>query len=79
MIPSPDVTISVAQWAFALALLPAVWRRQAPPFLTCALTAAGMLAITVSQARLGLWYSVASASAGTLLWAILAAQTLGRK
>jgi hypothetical protein len=70
-----DLLLSIVQWGFIAALMPTLLHKtQKPTVTTCAFTALGMLAITITYISLELWAAVASSSLLTLAWVVLAHQ-----
>jgi hypothetical protein len=66
-----DVVIGIGSVSFSLALLPAIWRRQPPPVITCALTTFWLWVYAVVFITLSLWFSAITGSVTALCWTIL--------
>lgn len=71
-----DALFGIGSVCFALALVPAVIRRQPPPTLTCALTAFWLWVFVGCYQGLGYTFSVISGSVTAALWTVLWAQRL---
>jgi len=64
---------------FAVALVPAVAKKQGPPLISCIMTGLGMTAIIICYITLGgLGFAGASTSVTAALWWILAWQEFSR-
>lgn len=69
-----DTAIAVSVFAFNIALLPSVIKKQKPNLATSLLTAIFLLPQLAAFYSLSLWYSFAMAAINAALWATLAAQ-----
>lgn len=71
-----NLAFGIGSVCFSLALLPAVLRRQPPPFFTCALTAFWLWIFTVCYISLGYVFSFIAGGVTAALWTVLAAQAI---
>lgn len=71
-----DAIFLLGNVVFLAALLPALSRRQAPPFVTCALTGTVVWIFALNFATIGLWASAAGNAAVAFCWTLLALQWL---
>ena len=73
-----DYAIMTIQWAFAVALVPALRGEAKPDRRTCAMTGGLLYALAAIFATLGLWAAVASSAVVANLWAALLIQQVRR-
>jgi hypothetical protein len=71
-----DTAIALCQLAFVPDTLPTILGPDKPALATSIANSLTVATIAVTQATLGLWLSVATAGAISLVWATLAAQRL---
>jgi hypothetical protein len=71
-----DTVIALCQLSFVPALLPTIRGTEKPALTTCVMNAVIVSAIAVTQATLGLWYSVSTSSLTVVAWIILTIQKL---
>lgn len=69
-----DYAITAIQFAFAGALLPAIFGTKKPDRWTCALTASLLYALAVIFLTLDLWLSTASSALVAAAWTVLLVQ-----
>jgi hypothetical protein len=69
-----DLVYSIGQWVFIVALLPSVFSKNKPAFVSSLTTGTVLLVYVFTMASLNLWVSSASTSITCLVWYILAFQ-----
>lgn len=69
-----NLAFGMGSVCFALALLPAVARRESPPLSTCLLTAFWLWVFAACYWSLGYTFSLVADGATALLWTVLALQ-----
>jgi hypothetical protein len=70
-----DIVISLCQILFLFSFIPS-FRGSKPAAATSVMNVALVLAITVSQATLGLWFSASTSTLVAACWAALAVQKI---
>ena len=73
-----DVVLSVGQLVFAVALVPAIRAKEKPPLITSVMSGLVLATFAVAFATLGLWFSAATVAVVSVLWLVVAYQTLRR-
>lgn len=73
-----EIFIMVANFLFALALIPSIRGKSKPPRSTCAWTAALLYGCAASLASLGLWLAAAGAVICGIAWTVLLVQKRGK-
>lgn len=71
-----DMVIAACQFGFVLAFIPTLRSNDKPAVATSVMNVILVLTITFCFITLGLWFSVATASAITVCWAIVAVQKI---
>lgn len=71
-----DTVIALCQLSFVPALIPTIRGAEKPALTTCIMNAVIVCAIAVTQATLGLWYSVSTSSLTVIAWIVLTVQKL---
>lgn len=66
-----NLTLAVTSWVFSAALLPSIVRRRPPHPLSSLVTAAGLVAVGVAEAGLGLALAAGSTWLSSALWLAL--------
>lgn len=74
-IPWQDFVLSLGNLVFFIALLPSIFSKDKPAFLTSTMTAFFLTTFGIVYATLGLWFSVAGVFLSALGWTILAFQS----
>lgn len=69
-----DIVLTVANFIFVVALLPAILSDEKPPVLTSVTTAIALVMIATANASLGLWFAGATVTIASVLWLTLAVQ-----
>jgi hypothetical protein len=69
-----DLVLAVGLIVFNLALIPSLFSKNKPAFITSALTAAVVLTVLAVYVSLSLWFATIMCATNFLLWATLAAQ-----
>jgi cell division protein FtsW (lipid II flippase) len=69
-----DIVLTVANFTFVVALLPALLKDEKPPVSTSVMTAVALVAIAATNASLGLWFAAGVVGITATLWAALAVQ-----
>lgn len=67
-----DIVISSGQWVFFISLLPTLFSRDLPPYLTSIPTGIILIIIGIAFATLGLINSMLSVFAVGLIWLLIA-------
>lgn len=66
-----DWMFMIGNFSLGAAMIPAIWKRQPPPFITCIMTALWLSVFAVSFASLNLWLSTLGVGITAVMWVIL--------
>lgn len=74
-----DMVLTIGQIIFVLVLIPAIFSKQKPSFLTSSVTSAGLFSFSIVYFSLALWFAAIATLILSVEWCILAAQVFPKK
>ncbi|KKN86911.1 hypothetical protein LCGC14_0264740 [marine sediment metagenome] len=66
-----DLVFMIGSFSLGAAMIPAIWKRQPPPLITCVMTAFWLVMFAGAFASLNLWLSTLGVGITAVMWIIL--------